>query len=113
MQTGDLVPVDWHGVPVQVINGPDRSSGFLIQCNHDLVPEAHNETKELFLLENDPGLANLCFLNYIYIYCNRNCLSVSSVMCVLRVSVHVDPLSTHDRPVIDLVDSRRSAIDPR
>ena len=27
--TGELVPVDWHGLPVQVTNGPDRSSGFL------------------------------------------------------------------------------------
>ena len=23
--TGELVPVDWHGLPVQVTNGPDRS----------------------------------------------------------------------------------------
>ena len=27
MLTGELVPVDWHGLPVQVTNGPDRSSG--------------------------------------------------------------------------------------
>ena len=24
--TGELVPVDWHGLPVQVTNGPDQSS---------------------------------------------------------------------------------------
>ena len=28
--TGELVPVDWHGLPVQVTNGPDRSSEVLI-----------------------------------------------------------------------------------
>ena len=28
--TGELVPVDWHGLPVQVLNGPDRSSKVLI-----------------------------------------------------------------------------------
>ena len=28
--TGELVPVDWHGLPVQVPNGPDRSSEVLI-----------------------------------------------------------------------------------
>ena len=28
--TGELVPVDWHGLPVQVTNGPDRSSEALI-----------------------------------------------------------------------------------
>ena len=28
--TGELVPVDWHGLPVQVTNGPDRSSEDLI-----------------------------------------------------------------------------------
>ena len=27
--TGELVPVDWHGLPVQVTNGPDRSSEVL------------------------------------------------------------------------------------
>ena len=30
MLTGGLVPVDWHGLPVQVPNGPDRSSEVLI-----------------------------------------------------------------------------------
>ena len=30
MLTGELVPVDWHGLPVQVTNGPDRSSEVLI-----------------------------------------------------------------------------------
>ena len=29
--TGELVPVDWHGLPVQVTNGPDRSSEVLIE----------------------------------------------------------------------------------
>ena len=28
--TGELVPVDWYGLPVQVTNGPDRSSEVLI-----------------------------------------------------------------------------------
>ena len=28
--TGELVPVDWHGLPVQVTNGPDRFSESLI-----------------------------------------------------------------------------------
>ena len=28
--TGELVPVDWHGLPVQVTKGPDRSSEPLI-----------------------------------------------------------------------------------
>ena len=28
--TGELVPVDWHGLPVQVTNSPDRSSEVLI-----------------------------------------------------------------------------------
>ena len=28
--TGELVPVDRHGLPVQVTNGPDRSSEVLI-----------------------------------------------------------------------------------
>ena len=28
--TGELVPVDWHGLPLQVTNGPDRSSEVLI-----------------------------------------------------------------------------------
>ena len=28
--TGELGPVDWHGLPVQVTNGPDRSSKVLI-----------------------------------------------------------------------------------
>ena len=28
--TGELVPVDWHGLPVQVTNGPDRSSEVFI-----------------------------------------------------------------------------------
>ena len=28
--TGELVHVDWHGLPVQVTNGLDRSSEFLI-----------------------------------------------------------------------------------
>ena len=28
--TGELVPVDWHGLLVQVINGPDWSSELLI-----------------------------------------------------------------------------------
>ena len=33
--TGELVPVDWHGLPVQVTKGPVRSSGFLnLQCEH-------------------------------------------------------------------------------
>ena len=32
--TGELVPVDWHGLPVQVLNGPDRSSEVLIQGLH-------------------------------------------------------------------------------
>ena len=31
--TGELVPVDWHGLPVQVINGPDRSSEVLIAAD--------------------------------------------------------------------------------
>ena len=31
--TGELVPVDWHGLPVQVTNGPDRSSEVLIIDN--------------------------------------------------------------------------------
>ena len=30
--TRELVPVDWHGLPVQVTNGPDRSSEVLITC---------------------------------------------------------------------------------
>ena len=29
--TGELVPVDWHGLPVQVTNGPDRSSEVLFE----------------------------------------------------------------------------------
>ena len=29
MLTGELVPVDWHRLPVQVINGPGQSSEFL------------------------------------------------------------------------------------
>ena len=29
--TGELVPVDWHGLPVQVTIGPDRSSEVLIR----------------------------------------------------------------------------------
>ena len=28
--TGELVPVDWHGLPVQVTKGPVRSSDCLI-----------------------------------------------------------------------------------
>ena len=28
--TGELVPVDWHGLPVQITNGPDQSSEVLI-----------------------------------------------------------------------------------
>ena len=28
--TREAVPVDWHGLPVQVTNDPDRSSEFLI-----------------------------------------------------------------------------------
>ena len=31
--TGELVPVDWHGLPVQVTNGPDRSSEVLIEVD--------------------------------------------------------------------------------
>ena len=37
MLTGELVPVDWHGLPVQVTNGPDRSSEVLFvsgSCGH-------------------------------------------------------------------------------
>ena len=30
MLTGELVPVDWHGLPVQVLNDPDWSSEVLI-----------------------------------------------------------------------------------
>ena len=30
--TRELVPVDWHGLPVQVTNGADRSSEVLILC---------------------------------------------------------------------------------
>ena len=35
--TGELVPVDWHGLPVQVTNGPDRSSEVLIGLRFILV----------------------------------------------------------------------------
>ena len=31
--TGEVVPVDWHGLPVQVTNGPDRSSEVLINID--------------------------------------------------------------------------------
>ena len=34
MLTGELVPVDWHGLPVQVLNGPDRSSEVLIRLTY-------------------------------------------------------------------------------
>ena len=34
--TGELVPVDWHRLPVQVTNGPDRSSEVLINLNPEV-----------------------------------------------------------------------------
>ena len=36
--TGELVPVDWHGLPVQVTNGPDRSSEVLIVLDRNHSP---------------------------------------------------------------------------
>ena len=31
--TGELVPVDWHGLPVQVTNGPDPHYNSLLDCS--------------------------------------------------------------------------------
>ena len=50
--TGELVAVDWHGLPVQVINIPDQSSGFLLIGPQYVIPstESMRYEKKGFLL---------------------------------------------------------------
>ena len=46
--TGELVPVDWHGLPVQVTNSPNRSSEVLIKYEVRY-PCSKNKSKKIGL----------------------------------------------------------------
>ena len=65
--TGELVPVDWHRLPVQVTNGPDWSSEVLIASMND---NHTNSRKFEKILNEDLGLKSkkrtgyLCTITY-------------------------------------------------